>query len=261
MRTSARLGIYFLLSVGALLSWNFLSESIAPKLINDIYFEKSTPLLNSIISDRSLPLKSVQNRWHHDVKRVIALRFYTVLALVWLFFFLTLPHAKDYFSRKLAECHAESVMVFDNSRRAIAVCGLMVFLIGGSLTSIFLDRELWPFSPYGMFSNISEDRFTQLKFVGITENSSIDLSEYLSPAGGAIAAELQRIERHKGAHNKVREALFRLLRYYEKRRLEGKHSGPPLRGVQVDQLEFQMDPRSDKKVRLLSRQELYHYLQ
>lgn len=261
MRTSFRFGIYFLLSVGAVFLWNFISESIAPKLINDSYFGKSIPILNSLISDSSLPLKSIQNKWHYDVKRVIALRFYTVLALVWLFFFLTLPHAKDYFSRKLGEYPAASVMVFDNSRRAIAVCGLMVFLISGSLASIFLDRELWPFSPYGMFSGISEDRFTQLKFVGITENSSIDLSEYLSPAGRAIAAELQRIEHHRDAHNKVREALSRHLRYYEKRRLEGKHSGPPLRGVQVDQLEFQMDPRSDKKVRLLSRQELYHYLQ
>jgi len=131
-------------------------------------------------------------------------------------------------------------------RRIWLVYAVIVVLGGGSLFAIINDAEYWPFSPYGMYSDMRRERsLTWLRLFGVTkaeEPQEIPLlaPEYIQPFDQArLPKALSQMSRNP---DKQREALRDCLRRYESLRQAGRHHGPPLQGVRLYRLEWQLDP-------------------
>lgn len=119
-------------------------------------------------------------------------------------------------------------------------------ITGGSLFAIIKDAEYWPFSPYGMYSDMRRERsLTWLRLFGVTkaeEPQEIPLlaPEYIQPFDQSrLPKALSQMRRNP---DKLREALRDCLMRYESLRLAGRHQGPPLQGIRLYRLEWQLDP-------------------
>ena len=54
-----------------------------------------------------------------------------------------------------------------SSRRSWLVHGLIAIVLGGNLTSLVFNRQVWPYSPYPMFADVEDPHtFETLALVG-----------------------------------------------------------------------------------------------
>lgn len=125
---------------------------------------------------------------------------------------------------------------------------LIGVLAGGSLGAIVVDTECWPFSPYAMYSDLRRERsLTWLRLFGVLEGGEareipLLASAYLLPFDKArLPMALARMHPHPN-NPAVRAAVRDCLLRYEARRRAGHHQGPPLRGVRLYRLTWQLDP-------------------
>lgn len=126
------------------------------------------------------------------------------------------------------------------------VYAVIAVIGGGSLFAIINDAEYWPFSPYGMYSDMRRERsLTWLRLFGVTnaeEPQEIPLlaTEYIQPFDQSrLPKALSQMRRNP---DKQREALRDCLTRYESLRRAGHHHGPPLQGIRLYALEWQLDP-------------------
>jgi hypothetical protein len=125
------------------------------------------------------------------------------------------------------------------------VYAAIVTIIGGSLYCIVTDREYWPFSQYPMFASIRGDGpRSSLRLYGITEGKSVTeiplvSSKYIQPFDRSrIMAALRQIRRREDYKSLLTPALTDCLRRYEALRRAGRHSGPPIQGIRLYQLDW-----------------------
>lgn len=130
--------------------------------------------------------------------------------------------------------------------RVILLSTVSFLLIMGSLLSLILDKEYWPFSPYPMFSGVKGDASyvsTTLQLYGVTQEEPHDEiiipmeGKYIQPFHGAVF--MTALKRMESEHNPKRSSrllnkgLLDTLERYEKHRLAGDHNGPPLQGLRL----------------------------
>jgi hypothetical protein len=130
-------------------------------------------------------------------------------------------------------------------RRAL-INFILLSLIGGSIYDIAADREHWPFSQYPMFSGIwRSPTFTWLRLVGVTADGRefvLDANEYIEPFDQSrLPKALKRMLEESEDPARVRMALADCLNRYEELRREARHSGPPLTGMRLYELEWTID--------------------
>ena len=141
---------------------------------------------------------------------------------------------------------------------------VIVFIILGSLYCIVLDREYWPFSQYPMFSNLrGKSQRSLSRLYGITKdnpNNEVPLfpKKHLQPFDESqIKTALGKIHKRKNSETLLNAALKDCLRRYEALREAGDHKGPPLEGIRLYRLRWQLDdertfqpdkPRSRKRL-------------
>jgi hypothetical protein len=132
------------------------------------------------------------------------------------------------------------------SRLLLAHCVVAV-LVGGSLWALVADRELWPFSPYPMYSGMVDESLSRLRPYGVAaggEEVFLGDPRYLGFMEGVFDAEhlhwtflnvARREEDPEAERRRLREAARFAGARYEELRLRGRHDGPPLRAVRLYQ--------------------------
>jgi hypothetical protein len=126
-------------------------------------------------------------------------------------------------------------------RRVVADLVLGAILVGSG-ASIVTGRELWPFSPYPMFSTVRRGPFLeQLWFEGVLPDGTgvpIPGPRAFRPLRLAqLTTALERLPKER-----MEEALRDVLRRYGVERRAGRHDGPPLKGLRLYRMTFLPDP-------------------
>jgi hypothetical protein len=139
-------------------------------------------------------------------------------------------------------------------RRRLVANGVLLAILLGSAAAIVTGKELWPFSPYPMFSSLrGGPSLGSLWFRGVLA----DGTEVQLPGSRAfhplrLAQLTAALERLSG--DRLEEALLDLLTRYGVRRRAGRHDGPPLKGLRLYRMTFAFDPDPAGRDRPISRE-------
>lgn len=127
--------------------------------------------------------------------------------------------------------------------RIAVVTALFAFLIQGHACAILEQRELWPFSPYRLYTDIPGSEIRAVQIFGILADGSEVLleSDHLRPFDISRVQFYMRRIRAVGREAAM-GALFTLVDVYEERRLRGAHDGPPIVGLRAYSLVWDADP-------------------
>jgi hypothetical protein len=146
------------------------------------------------------------------------------------------------------------------TRSRIAFIHLLISVIlFGSLYDIATQQEHWPFSDYPMFSNVHRESVLEWpRLYGVrTDGSELALldHQYLAPLDQSrLPLGLRRIYREEGSGPRLQDAIADCLRRYERRRVAGKHDGPPLRALRLYLVSWNLEPYAANLDRPNSRQ-------
>lgn len=132
-------------------------------------------------------------------------------------------------------------------RRVAVISTVLGVLVGGSMFDILTDTEHWPFSPYGMYSEVAwEHSVNVLRLVGVTTiGSEVTLLDprYFRPFRRTrLQTALEQMNRAANRAQLLNEGLEDCLRRYERARREGSHDGPPLRALRLYRVVWKLDP-------------------
>jgi hypothetical protein len=152
--------------------------------------------------------------------------------------------------------------------------GVIGFLIICSLVALAFDAEPWPFSPYPMYSYLtngtgSDYSYSKPQLYGVTQEEpqrEIPLrGYYIQPFDeGRLIIYFERIDSEADPEKRQRllnEAVRDFLGQYESLRLAGRHDGPPLQSIRLYQLRWQLDPQAQNVDQPDSRELLAEYEQ
>ncbi len=139
------------------------------------------------------------------------------------------------------------------SRRLLANL-LVLGIVAGSAAAIATGRELWPFSPYPMFSGVHRETTVARHWIYgvLPDGREVPLSDRrffhpLRPAQlEAAFARLGPAER--------REGLDDILSRYEARRAAGRHGGPRVTGLRLYRMTFELEADAGNRDRPLARE-------
>lgn len=136
------------------------------------------------------------------------------------------------------------------SRILIANTVIGVILLG-SLWHIATDSEHWPFSSYQMYSSLRAERaIVRPRLYGVPQGEGdrelpLWEKEYIEPFDPSrLARAFMKMQKAPDSGALFEAALRDLLKRYEKRRSEGKHSGPRLAALRLYELSWQLEPRA-----------------
>jgi hypothetical protein len=133
-------------------------------------------------------------------------------------------------------------------RRARLVVAAVVLLVAISLFEIATGREDWPFSAYTMYSvAVREPSLTRMLIFGVPADASrefpIASRRQLAPFDQSrLDSALTRLAQRPNAEPLLREAVRDVLARYERRRTEGRHDGPRLRGARLYEVAWTLRP-------------------
>jgi len=134
------------------------------------------------------------------------------------------------------------------SRTRLAFIHLLIAgVVGGSLYDIVTRQEHWPFSNYPMFARVHHSRvLTWYRLFGVTaDDREVPLVEpaYLWPLDQSrLAIGLRTVYQEEGNGPRLHDAVADALRRYERRREEGRHKGPELRGMRLYSVDWDVVP-------------------
>jgi hypothetical protein len=126
-------------------------------------------------------------------------------------------------------------------RRVVANLVLGGILVG-SAAAIVTGKELWPFSPYPMFSSVRAGPVLEkLWFQGVlADGREVPIHGHRAFHPLRLAQLTRGLERlPKG---QMEEALRDVLLRYGVERRAGRHDGPPLKGLRIYRMTFAFDP-------------------
>jgi hypothetical protein len=117
----------------------------------------------------------------------------------------------------------------------------IVLVAGGSLACIVAGREYWPWSHYPMFAGVERaGPVERLHLVGVVARDGSEIpiltQRYLDPFDPSRLTVVLDTLRRRDDPRALADALMTCLQRYELRRAEGRHGGPPLRGVRLYRL-------------------------
>jgi hypothetical protein len=135
-------------------------------------------------------------------------------------------------------------------RRLSFVNALIASIIGLSLLAILLRKEMWPFSPYAMYSDRAlPGTIAVYRLYGMAETGGEEfpLTEYgqLKPLGALTVDAAFRKLHQKGPSALIREGVLDCCQRYESLRQGGEHSGPPLKAIRLYRIGLDTDGRQN----------------
>ena len=233
--------------------WLIGAAFVVPPVIHSAYRGESWPILNDLISgSATLPVEAYLADWRGVAGRIATL----ILALGAAAVVVARPEVRD-FVRPDGLPHGALPL---GNRRRVGIIAVITTVVLGSLASIFLNREVWPFSQYGMYSGIAQERFSQIRVFGVTAAGEVDLSatRYWTPMG-RVHFDLA-VQRWQEDTEQVEAALSGALTLYDSRRLLGSHDGPAVRGLRFYEVEWLLHPRAENVDRPERRELIYEFL-
>jgi len=118
--------------------------------------------------------------------------------------------------------------------RALVVGATIVGTLGGSLSALALDRLLWPFAHYPMFSNRFGPTVDTAVAVGVTaDGRELALPISVEPSGTSLDFIVRRAERRSDAPERLVRIATAMAKEYERQRAAGGVDGPPLAAVRL----------------------------
>jgi hypothetical protein len=224
--------------------WVLFATYFGPQIVASAYYGKSARLLNSVISGQSThPLSHYLEAW-----RVVSVE--VLLGLLLLGFAAVIATR----STVQSAVWGQPPMTQEQARyltgtRLLVIYIVLGVIVGGSLFCIATETERWPFSSYPMYSTIqSTYSLTQFRLYGVTQHDGAQefpLLEYryTQPFDNARPdASFARLYSHPAQQQLLREALRDFHSRYEALREQGRHSGPPLRGLRLYKVVWTLDP-------------------
>jgi len=173
------------------------------------------------------------------------------VGIVLAFILLSLPGVRRFLDARRAPAPAlpgGALVVPMGRERLLTIHAFLGFLLVGSLIDIVFDREHWPFSQYGMYSETAtSNSLDTLRLFGVPRDGSAEIAlydyRYIRPFDKSRMrwALESMVESGKGS-GRAREAVADCLRRYEDLRKAGRHDGPPLRAMRLYRLHWTLDP-------------------
>lgn len=125
------------------------------------------------------------------------------------------------------------------SRRLVANLVLLGILVG-SAVAIVTGQELWPFSPYPMFSSVRQPVVGKLWIRGVLgDGTEVRLTSHRAFHPLRLAQLTAGLERLSG--ERLDAALRDVLARYGAERRAGYHDGPRLSGIRIYRMTFLLD--------------------
>lgn len=134
--------------------------------------------------------------------------------------------------------------------RLLLVYALGAVIVGGSFFSWVKDAEYWPFSPYPMFSWLypgTDFKFTTLRLYAVVDQEQpvsefpLDRNEYLEPLDNSrLPAALALAI----AENRLAPVLQDCLKRYQALRAAGIHRGPPIEGLRLYRVSWNLNAQA-----------------
>jgi hypothetical protein len=135
-----------------------------------------------------------------------------------------------------------------NRGRVCFVYLIIAVLVGGSLYDLARDSEHWPFSQYGMYSEVQRDpSLSVMRLFGVTRGKSQEIPmlrfDYVQPLDQSrLRWAFEDMNYRPNREQRMRTALSDCLVRYELLRQAGRHQGPPLEGIRLYRVYWQLDP-------------------
>jgi hypothetical protein len=146
--------------------------------------------------------------------------------------------------RAVAGGGVKSASMVASRRRLVYLLGLLILI--GHLWDNAFASEHWPFSRYPMYSFMPKvERLTKFRFYAVTEQGEIPLNadQHFAPFTMArFDAALRTLARQPVDSPQMKEALGRLVEFYERGRRSGRHDDPPLESLRIYKVRWTLDP-------------------
>jgi hypothetical protein len=118
--------------------------------------------------------------------------------------------------------------------RAFIVAGAIGVPIALSLTSLMLDRVLWPFSPYPMYSRLAGPTAAVTRAVGVAgDEGEVPLPSRIEPTGIRLQAFVDRMRSVPDASVRLARIATAMATEYERLRAAGEVEGPKVTAVRI----------------------------
>ena len=238
------------------LSWILVAKLyVAPNLAS-AYRGEGPPMLTQALqsvtqfrsgdSAPSHPLRAYQMKWNAVTWRILVGLLFTSAALA----LILRPECQRAIaawqgSPEITQRALEQVNKLGKVRRFI-VQATIVIIISASCLSILAGLEYWPFSHYRMYAKLRRGTsHTSYQFTGISlDGSEIAIeprhSEPLAESRMAVA--VRRMKQRSQPPEMIEKALQNVLERYEMKRLAGLHTDPPLKGLKLYRLTWELLP-------------------
>lgn len=133
--------------------------------------------------------------------------------------------------------------------RYFVATGVILFILGASTYDIVRDEEHWPFSQYPMFNRATNSReLVRMRLYGVTQDGQeIALIRYrdVFPFDQSrLSKGLGSLGDRPDASDAFHAVLLNCLGRYERQRLKGWHDGPPLVGLRLYRVSWQLHPQA-----------------
>lgn len=226
----------FLLLAGL---WVWGGTALVPRIIEASYAGDSIPLLNTLITGRDAhPLSYYLQAWHQAWIQV-SLGALACVGLV----LLTLPRIARQFLTAFLPSPFPAEWRVSRSRKMLVVAMGSALLAIQLLETLFM-REHWPFSNYPMYSVPQGPITSRTRLVGVDTAGALlelDAGSQFAPFDDSRLSVAIESFLYDGTLDQQHSATVGLLELYEKRRREGRHSGPPLTGLRLERRYWTMD--------------------
>ncbi|MFN8511709.1 MAG: hypothetical protein U0841_03775 [Chloroflexia bacterium] len=130
--------------------------------------------------------------------------------------------------------------------RMILAHAVILFVFSGQAFSVLFDVELWPFSPYPMYSTVrtsySLEHPTLYAVVDDAAGTEILLRDIAYFADDRAQSQLLLTFEQPTADPEFQRALAKLLARYDAERGASAEVGPPLRGLRLYESSWQLVP-------------------
>lgn len=229
-----------------LLTWLALSELAAPVFLRRTY---GTPGAREVpFLPGAADLDSLLGYWHsysRTVSAVLALVTVLVLLAAW-------PPFQAYVSRRQGPAPTDPSSSMGR-RRLLLVHAAIVTIIGGSTVAMLSGVELWPFSPYKMYSQLQVGSASRWKLFGTSRDGEVDLSRIpeLTPFDPSrLYYAMQRVEGRTDRDQALDSVARYVWRRYEDARTAGTVASPALQTLKLYRYTWLIDdprlkPRPD----------------
>jgi hypothetical protein len=231
-------------------TWAVFARLVVPGVIESAYKGESLSVLNGLIASQSqYPVSFYLSRWEQFSNRLLGLYVLLIPLASIAIFVLTRPQIQNFREGcgVAGNLTKEELVVSVGRSRVWLVYAIVTVVVGFSLFDIIKDQEHWPFSPYGMYSELqTEYAVSTLWLVGTTEDGSqripLTRPEYIQPFDiSRLRWALETISGTANREQRLHEALSDFLVRYERLRHAGLHHGPPLKSVELDRVYWKLD--------------------